>query len=251
MAKLGGVFDARTIRPADPDGLASFLPVGNQPCMVIGNDIKNNNDPNTGKHIEIKLQCVDGPAKGQVGSWRLNLYYNNPADPAKSETTRRIAAEQLSALCHVTEVYVLPGDGDLDILNGKYCIAVVESQNNVQKPEYTQIAGVLDVNGDKPGQKGVKGRERVAAPIPPAPAPQAAQQAWNPAGGAAPPAAATTFGPSSAPAPGFAAPAAQAPVASPVANWAPAVAPAAPAAQTPVASAPAPAAAGVPDWARK
>jgi len=237
MAKLGSAFNAQAIRPADPDG-GSNLPIGLIKCLITGNDVVKNNGE-TGHHIVLMLQGADGLGKGMVGKYRINLFHNNAAEPAKSAQTREIAAGQLSAVCHATGVYDLGPDGDLDMLTGKPLIAVVESQNDAAHPDRTNIVGVADLNGDKPGQPGVKVRPREQGPAPIAAAPQAA---WAPPPSAAavapaPVVAAAGWGPTSAPA------VAAAPAA---AGWVPNAA-----AQAAVPGAAAPAAAGVvPQWAQ-
>lgn len=245
MVQLAQAFDARSVKPSDPDG-GSQLSVGNHPVSVTKTEMKPNKDASTGYHAVLTLSAYDGPDKGKSSLYRLNLYHQSSQDAV------RIAYEQLSALCHVTGVFNIT---DLDQLMQKPFIAVVESQNDQQYPNSTQVKGVLDINGDKPGQPGVKGTIRVAAPATATAAP--AMQPWSPPGNAAaapavataaPSPAATSFGPASA---------APAPVAAPA--WTPQTAAPAVAAVAPAAPAwnPNPAANGpgtgaqVPAWATK
>lgn len=250
MAKLGGSFDANTIRPSDPDGSTGF-PVGLIKAYIKGNEIKPISG-DKGSRIEFTFVGADGLGKGMEAKWNVNLFYhdrNNTAE--KNAQTQKIASEQISALCWATGVMNLGPEGDLDLLNGKPLTVVSESQNDPQYPNRTNIVGVGDLNGHKPGQPGVPLRVREAAPIqaaataqpwtPPAttqtaPAPAAA--GWGPQAGQA-------QAPAPQAAPGFAPPVAPAPAASaPVAGgWgAPAAAPA---------QAPAAAPAGqVPSWAQ-
>lgn len=231
--KLGVVFDASQVRPSDPDGGQGNLPVGLNPCVIRKNEIAPNATEGTGHQIIFDLECFDGPGKGASTKWRLNLFHT------QSAKAKEIAAEQLSALCHVTGVFKVD---DLDELSNKPFLAVVESQNDPQHPNRTQIKGVLDMNGDKPGQPGVKGR----APVAQAAAP--AQAAWAPAGGAAP--AQAPAAPARPAAAAWAAPAGA--TAAPVgfARMSPAATPAAAPAAAPAWGAPAaaPAADGAPAW---
>jgi len=206
MAQLPQRFNAQQVRPADPDG-GGGLPVGNHFVYIKKTEVVANKDPSTGHQLVLTIACYEGPAKGSEALYRLNLYHTG------SQEAVRIAYEQLSAICHVTGKYDI---GDTDELQNSPFIAVVESQNDPQYPTRTQIKGVLDKNGDKPGQPGVKGK--VAAPsAAPAPSTQAPAPApWTPGTAAAPAAPATAaWGPSSAApaaapvaAPGFAPPAA-------------------------------------------
>lgn len=190
MVQLANVFDARQVRPADPDGGSSF-PVGHHPVSVVKSEFVNTKT-GTGAMLVLTLRIYEGPNAGQEAPYRLNLYNQN------AEAVR-IANEQLSAICHVTGVYQLQ---ETDALMNHPFIAVVEYQNDPKYPNGTQIRGVLDKNGDKPGQPGVKGaapqQPRAAGEAPPA---AAAPPAWQPP--AAPPAGpgAGAWGPSSAPQP--------------------------------------------------
>lgn len=235
MVQLAQAFDARLVRPSDPDGLGGF-PVGNHPVVIKKTEMKANSKEGTGHHAELTLMCYDGPAKGSTAPYRLNLYHTS------SQEATRIAYEQLSALCHVTGVYSVQ---ELDNLIDKPFIAVVEQQADTK---YTQIRGVLDINGDKPGQPGVKGKVAVAAA--PAPAAQTAP-AWQPPAQTAAAPVQTAAAPPAAAAWGPQATAPAAPVIAafpPAAAAAPAVANGAPAWATPGAPA---AGATPPAWATK
>lgn len=238
MAQLPQRFNAQQVRPADPDG-GGGLPVGNHPVYIKKTEVVANKDASTGHQLVLTLACYEGPAKGSEALYRLNLYHTS------SNEAVRIAYEQLSAICHVTGKYDI---GDTDELCNLPFIAVVESQNDPQYPTRTQVKGVLDKNGDKPGQPGVKGK--VAAPsAAPAPSTQAPAQApWTP--NAAP---VTQAGPAT---PAWGPASAQAPAAAPVAapGFAPpATPPSAPAGfapfAPPAAGAPAAAPQGAPTWA--
>lgn len=242
MAKLGAAFNAQAIPPADPDGGAN-LPIGLIPVRIDGNSLETNSN-GSGQRFDMHLTGVHGPGMGVKVKFGLNLFHQG-SDAAKSQQAREIAAKQLSAICYATGVYDLGAEGDLDRLNGKMMIAVVESQNDPQHPDRTKIVGFADVNGMKPGQPTVPVRVREA--VASAPAQQTAPAAaWAPPPAAQPPqqatpAAAVAFGPSSA----------AAPVAQP--GFAPAAQPAAPAWPAPAAAQAqpaAPAAGGVPSWAQ-
>lgn len=189
MVQLAQAFDVRQVRPADPDGGQSF-PVGHHKVIISKTDWAKTKD-GTGTMLVLTLKAIEGPASGMEAAYRLNLYNNN-------QDAVRIAYEQLSAIGHVTGVYNVQ---ETDHLLNKPFIAVVVSQNDPKYPNGTQIRGVLDMNGDKPGQPGVKG-----AP------PQTAQQqqpdqgaapapAWQPPAAAPGGPAPGQWGPSSAPPP--------------------------------------------------
>lgn len=142
MAQLQQTFDARNV---DPSQALPALPVGKHPMIFEASEIKENKDK-TGAYVEFTAVIIDGPAKGQKGPYRLNLYHTN-------HQTVEIAYRQLSALCHVTGVYQI---NDTNQLHNKPFIGEV----NLQKSEeakakgYTQLERVYDMQGNEPGKQG-------------------------------------------------------------------------------------------------
>lgn len=213
MTKLQQAIDVRALKPADPDGVNSFLPVGLHPGMFTAEEIKANSDPSSGHHLALTFTCKQGPAVNMTGIYRLNLFHT------KSQKASQIAYEQLAAIGHVVGVFSIE---DTSQLLNKPLQVVVESQNDPQYPQSTHIRGVTDLNGDKPGQPGVKAKVPEAAAINAQPTGGAPQGAWAPAGAAPAPAAGQpAWGPASAPAqaPAQAAAAPAAPAVSGVAAW--------------------------------
>lgn len=229
MVALPQMFDARAVAPANPDGQGAFS-VGLVPAKIVKNDMVQNKTPNTGGHVALTFEGMAGENLGRTMVWRLNLY--NIGENAQQAID--IAYKQLSAICHAVGVFNVT---NMDELMNRPLIAVVRQQKD--NPQYTEIAGVADYNGDVPGRPGVKVMTPVAIPVTAA-APAPAGQVWQPPAQApaaapvqqpAPTPAATAFGPATTP------------VAGAPAGWPgqPAATPAAPAVS---------AVANMPDWAK-
>jgi hypothetical protein len=213
----------------DPTQSAGGLPIGRHPVIIEKSEIKAN-AANNGGYLQLDLLVTDGQNKGATGAMRFNLYHSNPQ-------TVEIAHKQLSAVCHVTRVFMLQDSAQL------HNIPFIVDVGPQKDTQYTEVKKVYDMNGCEPGKTAPTA---AAAPVP---------------------AQAPVVAPVAAPAPGFtpawgqpAAAPMQAPVAAPAAPaWAPPQAAptpaAAPAWQQPQAPAQAPAQAPVagptPPWAQR
>lgn len=174
-------FDARQVAPASAEG-SSNLPVGKYPAQIIAGEFKPVKDnPNAG-YLALTLEAIQGSQfAGAKGVWRLNLYSN-------SEQARDIANRQMSSLCHVTNTFIV---NNVEDLFGKPFVVVVEPQADAR---YTQVSGVLFMDGRDPGKPGAA-PQQLQAPQ------QAPQQQAN---GFGAPQGAPGFGqPVAAPAQGF------------------------------------------------
>jgi len=155
----------------DPSQGVGQLPVGRHLVIVESASVEENSS-GTGGLVKFILATQEGGK--QV--YRLNLFHSD-------EKTVQIAQKQLSALCHVMNVFQLGSDGkQLSALYNIPFAVDIRQQKNDER--YTEVARVLTAAGEEPGRPGV-----VAAA--PAPAPQAQ---------AAAPAQASGFGQAKAPA---------------------------------------------------
>lgn len=152
-----------------------------------------------GGYAKFTLKDLDN---AQVGFDNLNIWNKSPV-------AVDIANKQLSAYCHAVGQFVLQ---DLDQLcNIPF---QVEAAPQKDQPQYTEIVGVFDINGNAPGAKPAAAAaapaQAPATPAAAAPAAPASPWAAAPATPAAEPAPAA---PAGAWAPNNAAPAAAAPAA--------------------------------------
>lgn len=140
MAQLMQAFNPAEIDPTQ--GVGGF-PVGKHPVVIVSDEIKATKD-NSGGMLQFNCEIIDGPAKGTVGAYRLNLYNSN-AQAAE------IARKQLSAVCHVVGVFHLgPNGDDTSVLHNIPFVIEVAPQKN--DPQYTEIKRVFDMNGNEPGK---------------------------------------------------------------------------------------------------
>lgn len=190
MAELN--FNATGIKPA---GISRALPISDSKghLVIISESDIVENSAKTGAFVELILQVVDGPHKGEEGIYRINLF--NPSEKAVS-----IAAAQMAAVCLVTNVIECKLTEQLHNIPFR---AVVSNQKRPVDwkegdPEYTEIKGVLHADGSAPGKAGSAPAAAKPSPVAPPPA-AAAPPATNtaPAWGAPP--AATAGGASPAP----------------------------------------------------
>lgn len=163
MAQLIQAFNAQNFDPTQGVG---GLPIGKHPVVVDSSEVKPNKE-NNGGYLQLNLKIIDGPQQGAVGAYRLNLYHSN-------QQTVEIAHKQLSAVCHVTGVFMLQDSAQLH--NIPFIVEVGPQKND---PQYTEVKKVFDINGNEPGKAG-----QGQAPAQPAAAPQGfAQQPQQPAQG--------------------------------------------------------------------
>lgn len=140
MAQLMQAFDARNVDPTQGVG---GLPIGRHPVQIVKSEVKPTKDGSSG-YVQFDLSVLDGPNKGAVGAYRLNLYHDNPQ-------TVEIAHRQLSALCHVTGVYQVQ---DTQQLHNVPFVVEVGLQKEPNPNKYTEVKRVFDINGNEPGQQG-------------------------------------------------------------------------------------------------
>jgi hypothetical protein len=125
-------------------GGAGGLPLGKHPVVIVESNLKPTKD-NTGGYLELVLEAIDGPAKGQRTVDRLNLHN-------KSEVAVRIANQQLAAYCHVTGVYAFNATEEL---HGKpFVVDMVQRTDQGAQPGQTEIGKLFDINGNEPGKAG-------------------------------------------------------------------------------------------------
>lgn len=144
MTQLMAAFDPSQF---DPTQGAGQLPVGRHKVIIENEEIKANSN-NDGGYLQFNLRVIDGPQTGTGGAYRLNLYHNNPK-------TVEIANKQLSAICHVTNVFRLGADGrDPSVLRNIPFFVDVAPQKGENADKYTEITKVYDVNGNEPRRAG-------------------------------------------------------------------------------------------------
>lgn len=162
MAVLPNPFNAHMVEPLSP---SNALPVSDDKghvVMITGSEFKpSKNNPNNG-FLELMLSIIDGEHKGQSGAYRINLFNENPQ-------TVEIASRQLSAVCHVCNQMMVSDSSQLHNIPFRVIVGLQKKQKP-DDPDYTEVKGVLDVQGNKPKAAGT-------APGSPAPMPQQPQAA--------------------------------------------------------------------------
>ena len=159
MAALIQAFDASKVNPEQG---SSALPIGKHPVIVESSEVKPNKN-NDGGYLQLNLRITDGPQAGASGAYRLNLYHSNPQ-------TVEIAHKQLSAVCHVTGVFML--QDSVQLHNIPFIIEVGPQKND---PQYTEVKKVFDAHGNEPGKQNGAPAAQPQQP--------AMQQQSNPVGG--------------------------------------------------------------------
>lgn len=159
MAQLIQPFNANNFDPTQGVG---GLPIGRHPVIIESSEVKANK-ANDGGYLQLNLKIIDGPQAGTVGAYRLNLYHSNPQ-------TVEIANRQLSAISHVTGVFMIQDSAQLH--NIPFMVEVGPQKND---PQYTEVKKVFDAAGNEPGKQGQGGG---------AAQPQGHGQAGQPQGGA-------------------------------------------------------------------
>ena len=136
MAQLIQPFNANNFDPTQGVG---GLPIGRHPVVVDSSEVKANK-ANDGGYLQLNLKVIDGPQAGTIGAYRLNLYHSNPQ-------TVDIANRQLSAISHVTGVFMIQDSAQLH--NIPFIVEVGPQKNDAQ---YTEVKKVFDINGNEPGK---------------------------------------------------------------------------------------------------
>lgn len=125
------------------------LPIGKHPVIIYNTKLEATQSGTGGKMV---LQCevIDGPMKGAKGDKNLTLQHSNP-------TVVRISSEQLTAICYVIG---MPNgiQNDTSELHNKPFVIEVAPQKD--KPEYTEIVAVFDMNGNEPGAQTGGGQQQ-------------------------------------------------------------------------------------------
>jgi len=142
-------FDATKI---DPSQVSAMLPVsdGNGHAVVIVSSefkpVKDDSQPDGMSkqygYLQLDLEVIDGPNKGERGPYRLNLYNKEPK-------AVEIAQRQLSAICHVVNVFKV---GDSAMLHNIPFRVIIALQKGENPEKYTEVKGVKDINGCDPGK---------------------------------------------------------------------------------------------------
>lgn len=166
-------FNANAIEP-NQGGNFNQLPVGKYPVVATASEIKPTADGQGGMVVFELLAIPGSPFAGATGLYRINLY--NASDKA-----RQIAEGQMSALCHVTGVFLINDTSQLH--NVPFVVEITEqglTKDQQEKKDagqqvtpFTQVKKVYDMAGNEPG------KAAGGAPTPaPAQQQQPAQQAW-------------------------------------------------------------------------
>ncbi len=132
-------FNSQGIDPQYAGG--GGLGAGRHPVTITKTDAKPTKD-NTGGYIEFTLTAFDGPQKGMSITDRLNVHNTNPV-------AVEIANKQMAAYCAVTGVFHFQNTDEL--MNKPFVIEVVPQKGN---PQYTEVGGLFDMNGNEPGKAG-------------------------------------------------------------------------------------------------
>lgn len=178
MAQLQTPFNAEQYNPAQGAGQ---MPLGRHPVVITESSVKANKN-NDGGFVELLVSIIDGPAQGQTGAYRLNIYHANPQ-------TVDIANRQLSALCHVTGQMQIQDTAQLhghpfvvEVTNQKLSSEQMQKQaQGEQVTPYTQISKVFYIDGREPGKEGQAPAQAQTQPPAQQPAPVQQQAPAQPA----------------------------------------------------------------------
>ena len=136
MAQLIQPFNANNF---DPTQRVDGLPIGKHPVIIQSSDVKATK-ANDGGYLQLDLLIIDGPQKGTVGAYRINLYN-------ASQQAVDIANRQMSAISHVTGVFMIQDTAQLH--NIPFVVEVGPQKND---PQYTEVKKVYDIHGNEPGK---------------------------------------------------------------------------------------------------
>ena len=169
MAQLVLSFDATKF---DPSQVCGQLPIGKHKVHIKSSEIKSTAAGDGGMLI-LELEILEGPNAGQTGLYRLNLYCE------KNQQAKDIAHRQLSAICHVIQVFQIQDSAQL---HGKPFIVQVGLQKGEEAAEkgYTEVQKVFDLAGNEPGKQGQSVAAQQSTPTPaPTPTPAAQPTQWG------------------------------------------------------------------------
>jgi hypothetical protein len=142
------IFDARTIEPRQGGGPH---PVGNKFPFTISHTsveavkTEQGQPPKGGKFV-VEFTSPAGSIKENYNLWNEN------------ETARKIAAQELSALCHATGIFNIDFKNDGAALRGAQGLMDIGFQKghepSAEKPEggYVELKKVYDRSGNEPGK---------------------------------------------------------------------------------------------------
>lgn len=135
MAGIQGTFNASEVIPKQGGGQAH--PVGRFPFAISGTAIEESKEKDGG-FLKVEFSTPEGKIDHRYGLWN-----------GKSETTRRIAREQLSALCHATGIFSVDFANEAASLRGARGMIDVDYQKDSDK--YMEVKLVMNSSGVAPG----------------------------------------------------------------------------------------------------
>jgi len=149
MAQLPVAFNAYAVDPAQPVQMLPLSGPEGHKVIITNSEFKAAKSGGQNGYLELMLQVVEGQHQGEVGAYRLNLYNDNPV-------TVDIASHQLSALCYVTKQMQISDSAQLHNIPFR-AIVTMQKKKQESDPDYTQVSGVLDINGNKPDKNMANG----------------------------------------------------------------------------------------------
>jgi hypothetical protein len=135
-------FDARTVQPQQGGGAH---PVGNKfPFTITNVEVKATKE-NTGGMLNVELTSPAGSVINRYNLWNEN------------DKAREIAQKELSALCHVTGIFVIGPRQGQELLGGKGLMDIGFQRGHeptAEKPAggYVEVKKVYDMAGNEPGK---------------------------------------------------------------------------------------------------
>lgn len=141
-------FNATQVQPSGSSAVydSGIYTVCINESSLVETKAKKEGRANKGSMFLFRLRIMDGENQGGSLPYRVN-YENDNA------TAEEIGAAQLSALCHVTGQLQLQDTQQLHGIPFKVEVAKVE-RNDKPGSFGNEINGVMDINGNQPGQAG-------------------------------------------------------------------------------------------------
>ncbi len=135
-------FDARTVQPQQGGGAH---PVGNKFPFTITNVEVKAAESGKGGMLNVELTSPAGSIISRYNIWN------------ESDKAREIAQKELSALCHVTGIFVIGPRQGQELLGGKGLMDVGFQKGHeptAEKPAggYVELKKVYDMAGNEPGK---------------------------------------------------------------------------------------------------
>ena len=147
MAPYDAVFDANQVAPQQGGGRH---PPGNKFPFEITSTIVKPTKDNKGGMFEVEFTSPAGSIKNNYNLWNEN------------ETARKIAQQELSALCHAVGRFQIDFKNDGAALRGGRGLMDIGFQKghepSAEKPEggYVEVKKVYDAAGNEPGKANVQ-----------------------------------------------------------------------------------------------